>query len=360
MTTQRLEDTKIYTPPALRKRLDGMDIEFVSRLNERYHHMAYTASRIPFGCMLALIALDSSLCTYVTPNKQPRKAKWVEIFMYLTRPKNLYLSRKEFHILFLANGTRAYSVTATLRIHPILHEGSSADVIFFSNVSSTEAYAIIPDVTSEFLPTTPCIELDIDVFVERTQPPDDPHNCIPISIGVWWSFSKRRFYYLRMEESLLAICPAGWQQRSLSATLAKFINHESGCRECREHCDLHIDAYNVLWECGSFGHTCLCRGPCMWIKARQRDLLVEGDKSLGCVLFMDMVNSVRLITNPSTETRITERLEDVIVAGVGYSNIPVNSCGWHLVCLPEIWSAIMIQGCIRLTRLCNDRQPNVV
>lgn len=90
----------------------------------------------------------------------------------------------------------------------------------------------------------------------------------------------------------------------------------------------------------------------MWMKARQTDIQVKGEKSLCCVLFMDTVNAVRVVGNSGTKACITERLEELIEAEVDSRKIPVNSCGWHLVYLPEMWSSILVQGCIRLSRVC--------
>ncbi|AAG45753.1 UL16 tegument protein [Meleagrid alphaherpesvirus 1] len=327
-----------------------MAVNFVNTLNDRACVWRTLRADSRLAVMSTVLALDRSFCMHAPPNTQEHKTKWVEIFMYLTRPKSLCLCRKAFYILFVINGVRLYSITSTLHIVPLRHKEGSADIIHFSGVSPADLPLVLPDVANEPLPPPPAMVPDIDALAERDRPPEDPDVCITVSIGAWWSISQRKFYYLRMEESLLAICPAGWQQRSLGATLAKFLDHENGCRQCNSHDSSHLDVYGGSWGCGTVGHACLCKGPCMWMKARQTELPVEGDTSLYCVLFMGMVKSVKLMI--AENSKITDRLEDIIVAGGACCNTPVNSCGWHLVSLPTNWSMLMIQGCIKLPRLC--------
>ncbi|ARD71338.1 tegument protein UL16 [Columbid alphaherpesvirus 1] len=301
--------------------------------------------------MVCLTALEANLSAYAPPiSDDPEQARWVEILLYITRPRSMNLPQESFHVVFIVNRSRAYAAVADLNLIPTLGD-DSPDAIFFEDVDPLDPPTNMPDPSTEDFPSFPHADVDLDAIAERAKPPSDPYNCLALSVGAWWSPSQRRIYYLRMETSLLALCPAGWRDRSLGATLARLLNHEHGCWECRRQHE-HIDAYNAIRIPGSLGLSCLCFGPCMWSKARQRDLSVQGDPSICQVLFLDNVDAVR-ITETTNGPSITGSLGAVIGPGGSARRVPVNATGWHLAALPETWSMAMIRGCSRLSRLCS-------
>uniref|UniRef100_A0AAU0K7X3 UL16/UL94 family protein n=1 Tax=Anatid alphaherpesvirus 2 TaxID=3080522 RepID=A0AAU0K7X3_9ALPH len=296
--------------------------------------------------MTAIAALSPQLAPYAPPNEGGR-LKWMEVIMYLTRPRAMNLTRNSFHVVFLLNRTSVYAVVAQLRVESTRGSGSP-DVVLFSSIEALPRPPGVPDAAAETFPLQPAVDPDVDSLAERVCAPRDPNDCVAVSVGAWWSLRDGRLYYLRMEASLMALCPAGWRDRSLGAILSRLMDHERGCSECRPRDGDHVDACNAVWAPGSMGSNCLCRGPCMWRKALQRDVSVDGDVSVCQLLFMDAVDSVR-IADHENAPKISGCLGDVISAGGASSRVPVNSSGWHLAALPEMWSRAMIMGCSRLS-----------
>ncbi|QOL71488.1 UL16 [anatid alphaherpesvirus 1] len=298
--------------------------------------------------MIAITALGDRLCAFAPPLEDRERAAMVEIILYLTRPKALALPSGTFHAVFIVNRSSMYAAIAAIHIEALNQSGTLFSLLF-SSVETTPPPPEVPDPSTEIMPQAPASILNLEDHTENITPPRDPHNCRMVSVGAWWSFPKRRLYYLRMDTPLLAICPAGWKARTLGDVLARLVDHTPGCETCISGHD-HVDSYNAIWKPGEVAEACLCKGPCLWLKSKQRDMIVEGDVSMCRVLFMDAVDTIRLVSNRNP--RISANLAEVISAFGSARQVPVNAAGWHLVALSEIASSIMISGCARLRRLC--------
>ncbi|SCO83581.1 tegument protein UL16 [Spheniscid alphaherpesvirus 1] len=303
--------------------------------------------------MVALTSISVQMGPVIVPHDDYDKALWVEIMLYITRPKALDLPKGKFHLLIIVNRNDHVSMVASLQTKQLGDVQQEIFAITFSEPVKVPLPADIPDPSSEALPTLPAMSLNLDKHTHVTDPPPDPYNCRLISVGAWWSFSERRIYFLQMDSSLLPLCPAGLRTRFLGAILGRLLNHPEGCNTCRSSKD-HIDAFNNVWTPGDLADACVCSGPCLWKKANQLDITTEGDMGLCQILFMDTVDKVR-ITCSTRNPRITSNLMDLISGTGSRKQIPVNAAGWRLATFTSVACKAMICGCPSLKRLCADK-----
>nr|UGX62047.1 tegument protein UL16 [Felid alphaherpesvirus 1] len=280
----------------------------------------------------------------------------VSVTLYITRPKALKLSKGQFHILALFGISTAYAFISNVILKPMLPDSTILGASFY-DASAIPLPKEVPDPTAELITCDDPLHLDVSMFATPAQPPDQRYDCCVLAPGVWWSYRECSIYYLCMDTTLLALCPSGWRCRSLCGILARLLNHREGCGLCQF--EGHVDALNASSEPSNIPpESCLCWAPCLWRKAGQRDLPVEGDHVLFRVLFMDAVDRIRLPGSPRNP-KITNNISDVI-SGIGSDGrqIPANGAGWNLVVLDENITKALICSCVHLRRLCMDSPPS--
>nr|AMB15530.1 tegument protein [Equid alphaherpesvirus 1] len=299
---------------------------------------------------MAVSVLTPRLARFAPPPpKLTHTAKCAVIMIYLTRPKALALQPKQFHMLVTFNKASVYSLVVRVKTKPF-PVGTQRFRAVFQDPEFIGLPSDIPDPAAENIPTEINDRLDVSNFATPAQPPKDKYDCCVLAPGVWWSNANKAIYFLQMDVALLALCPAGWKARGLGIILGRLLNHQEGCATCRF--TEHSDPLNATADSMATPESCLCWAPCLWRKAHQRELTVEGDRYLFRVLFMDAVERVRL-TGLRRSPKITANLADLVV-GIGPhgQQIPVNNAGWKLVALDADISRLIVCGCYALRYIC--------
>ncbi|AQX83358.1 tegument protein UL16 [Canid alphaherpesvirus 1] len=299
-----------------------------------------------------LVILSSKLAPFLPAlDKNNIDKYYTSIMFYFTKPKALKLDRGQFHVLILTGPSTAYAIISNVIMKPISEDNLIYTAMFFDATSVTLPQTL-PDISSETIPSEISIRVDVNTFTKPAKVPDYKYDCCVISPGVWWSFRESTIYYLCMDASLLALCPSGWKGRSLGVVLSRLLNHKEGCNTCLNV--EHVDALNSLVSINLQPESCLCFAPCLWRKALQRDINVEGDSSMFRVLFMDTITRVRL-SGTKRNPKITENLGEILT-GIGKNDkqIPVNGAGWNLVMLDDNIAKGIICGCPHLRRICTQ------
>nr|AIH07155.1 ORF44 [Human alphaherpesvirus 3]ANS13507.1 ORF44 [Human alphaherpesvirus 3]ANS13581.1 ORF44 [Human alphaherpesvirus 3]AVY51210.1 ORF44 [Human alphaherpesvirus 3]QWE79399.1 ORF44 [Human alphaherpesvirus 3] len=268
--------------------------------------------------------------------------------IYITRPRQMNLPPKTFHVIVNFNYEVSYAMTATLRIYPV----ENIDHVFGATFKNPIAYPLptsIPDPRADPTPADLTPTPNLSDYLQPPRLPKNPYACKVISPGVWWSDERRRLYVLAMEPNLIGLCPAGWHARILGSVLNRLLSHADGCDECNHR--VHVGALYALPHVTNHAEGCVCWAPCMWRKAGQRELKVEVDIGATQVLFVDVTTCIRITSTKNP--RITANLGDVI-AGTNASglSVPVNSSGWQLYMFGETLSRAIINGCGLLQRIC--------
>ncbi|ASW27092.1 tegument protein UL16 [Beluga whale alphaherpesvirus 1] len=270
----------------------------------------------------------------------------VRVMLYVTRPRALGLPPGRFHVLAVFNATAAFAFTAHVRARARL--GGALLQMRFADAERTEPPEGLPDVAAEDAAPDPEPAFDVCAFAAPGRPPRTD-DCVAVAPGAWWSFAERKLYFLRMDEPLLSLCPAGWRARDLGAVLHRLLSHPEGCEECRP--PPHIDTVNLGAE-EAAPDACVCAAPCLWRKARQREVPVAGDGDLFRVLFLDRVAVVRFLV-PRGRAKVVRSPSDLIVGLDGHLNpVPVNDAGWRLVEVDRVAANVLICGCPRLRVAC--------
>ncbi|AAG27218.1 unknown [Cercopithecine alphaherpesvirus 9] len=270
--------------------------------------------------------------------------------VYITRPRQLNLPQKHFHVIVNFNYEISYCLTALLRIYPI----DGMDNVVGATFGEPTALALpecIPDPRADPTPVSNDAYVNLNNYLQAPRLPKNVYACKMLSPGVWWSDEKKRLYVLAMDSQLLGLCPAGWQTRILGAVLGRLLSHSNGCSECYGR--KHVGSLLATPTVPNHTESCVCWAPCMWRKAGRRDLKVQGDIGNTQVLFMDAVTSIRIISS-NKNPRITSNLSDII-SGTNISgmSIPANVSGWQLYMFGESVSRAIINGCALLQRLCH-------
>ncbi|QPI70157.1 tegument protein UL16 [Equid herpesvirus 6] len=285
------------------------------------------------------------------PPKAGRAARCAAVAVYLTRPKALALQPKQFHALVVFGPDAAYSLVVRDKSRP-LFPGAHRFRIVFQDAAPVAAPADVPDPAAEAVPTENSEQVDVSDFATPAEPPEERYDCRVLAPGVWWSVPRQTIYFLQMDAALLALCPAGWRARGLGIVLGRLVNHPEGCAACRlaEHADPH----NAAIESAATPESCLCWAPCLWRKAGQREIAVDGDRHLFRVLYMDAVERVRLAGMRRGPKNTADLSEVLVGLGPHGQQIPANSSGWKLVALDPDDSRLLVCGCATLRYLCPD------
>ncbi|QBM10885.1 Capsid-binding protein UL16 [Caprine alphaherpesvirus 1] len=272
----------------------------------------------------------------------------VRVTVYITRPRSLELPPRHFHVLALFDGARAHACIASVRTRALV-PGSARVRAVFGDAVAVPAPADVPDPSAETIPPEPAEHLDPYAFTAFARPPRDSADCFEVAPGVWWSYADRRLYLLQMDEALLALCPAGWRSRSLGGVLGRLLSHPEGCATCAA--GWHIDALNAR-TAPSACDACPCAAPCLWKKARRRDVPVAGDSSLFRVLFADAVARVRFLGS-RRHPRIASAPSDILTGiGPGSESVPATGAGWQLRVMDDDVARLLACNCRALRSAC--------
>ncbi|QBN85135.1 tegument protein UL16-like protein [Phocid alphaherpesvirus 1] len=349
----------LWTGPTSDRRLTEEAVELLTdALSEDVCSLRLIRSDSRIKIYKGLGFLSSKLAPFIpAPDKNTIDKYYTTIMFYFTKPKALKLERGQFHVLILTGQSTVYAIVSNVILKSISEDNILYSAIFFDATSVTLP-AILPDISSEAIPSEISIHVDVNAFSKPAKTPDHKYDCCVISPGVWWSFRECTIYYLCMDASLLALCPSGWKGRSLGVVLSRLLNHKEGCETCSNI--EHVDALNSLVNINLQPESCLCFAPCRWRKALQNEISVDGDSSMFRVLFMDTVTRVRLFST-KRNPKITENLGEVLT-GIASNDqqIPVNGAGWRLVMLDENIARGVICGCPHLRRLCTQEPPEYV
>ncbi|AVT50764.1 tegument protein UL16 [Cervid alphaherpesvirus 2] len=309
-------------------------------------HLVRSDSRVKIYVAVATLG---RLLARLAPPEAAGPGGVVRVTLYITRPRQLELPPRHFHVLALfgaAAGARA--CVAAVRTRALV-PGSTRVRAALRDAVAVPAPADLPDPGAEALPPAPAERVDPFAHTAFARPPRDAADCFAVAPGVWWSYAERRLYLVQMDEALLALCPAGWRSRSLGGVLGRLLSHPEGCAACAAR--WHVDALNADAEPGPCD-ACPCAAPCLWRKARRRDVPVAGDSSLFRVLFAGAVARVRLL-DARRRPRITGAVSELL-AGVGERGeaVPVNGAGWQLRVMDPDVARLLACSCRALRSVC--------
>ncbi|QFU14587.1 tegument protein [Psittacid alphaherpesvirus 5] len=302
--------------------------------------------------LFARTAWGPRLELFLGPPKN-KTSPGVSCYIYLTKPKEHNLTKGQYFAIIIFD--EPYSVFAChVNVSPILLSSPDTFILNVRRLRAAMTGIDIPDITKERIPNKVEIVPCLSELTQTVNVPADPERSIVIAPGTWWFLPTNSIYYLRLNDDLKTLCPAGWNKLAFASILTTALGHMETCKLCER--EVHVDAFNNLADASETAFRCPCSVPCRILHERTSEIVPTGDRQLLKLIFAKPVEKIIV----SMSSPISANISDVIRGEKSDGrNATVKNTGWSLCRMPPVISRGFLCGCSNMKRACSDMQLSI-